>query len=157
MSPRLEPRPGSVRAVTPNHHEIARRWAMSDNFYADSEVSVDGHHWIVDSYPNAWTTSSLMSSYGGQKTFRLPTDAPGRLIVAESNSSVHPEDQPEAGTLWHHLERHGIPFRNYGEGFELAGNDEGAGLNPPGRGCSPTFPCPIRCTATPRASTPAST
>jgi YVTN family beta-propeller protein len=118
--------------VTPNHHEIARRWAMGDNFYADSEVSVDGHHWIVGSYPDVWTETSLMAHYGGQKDFRMPTTAPGRLIFAQSNSSVHPEEQLEAGSLWHHLDRNGISFRNYGEGFELAGAYEGEGAKPTG-------------------------
>jgi YVTN family beta-propeller protein len=120
------------RAVTPNHHALAARWAMSDNFFADSEVSVDGHHWLVGSYPNAWTESTLMAAYGDEKHFRLTPDAPGRLEFPESSSSVHPEDQLEAGTLWHHLERHGVSFRNFGEGFELAGVDEGPGLKPTG-------------------------
>jgi DNA-binding beta-propeller fold protein YncE len=128
------------RGVTPNHHAMAERWTSSDNFYADSEVSVDGHHWIVDSYPNAWTESSLMAS--GQKTFRLPTGAPGRLLFAQSNSSVHPEELLEAGALWHHLERHGIKFRNFGEGFELAGNNEGGGLAPTGARYFTNIPMP---------------
>jgi YVTN family beta-propeller protein len=118
--------------VTPNHHSIARRFALSDNFYVDSEVSVDGHHWIVGAYPNAWTESTMMASYGGQKDFRLTADAPGRLSFPQSNSSVHPEEQLEAGALWHHLERHNIRFRNFGEGFELAGMDEGPGEKPTG-------------------------
>jgi DNA-binding beta-propeller fold protein YncE len=120
------------RKVTPNHHAMADRWAMSDNFYADSEVSVDGHHWLVGSYPNEWMESSMMASYANGRSFRLTPNAPGRLQVAESNSSVTPEDQLEAGTLWHHLARHGIPFRNFGEGFELPGIDEGVGLKPTG-------------------------
>ncbi len=128
--------------LTPNHHAIARRYAFSDNFYADSEVSVDGHHWIVGSYPNAWTESSLMASYGGQKNFRLPTTAPGRLAVAQSNSSVHPEDQLEAGALWHHLDRNGITFRNFGEGFELAGVVEDAGEKPTGARYLTNVPMP---------------
>jgi len=118
--------------VAPNHREIAERWAFSDNFYADSEVSVDGHHWLVGSYPNAWTESTLMAAYGGQKNFRFPTTAPGRLLFAGSNSSVHPEEQLEAGALWHHLERHGITFRNFGEGFEVAGGSAGPGFMPTG-------------------------
>jgi DNA-binding beta-propeller fold protein YncE len=118
--------------VSPNHHEMAARWAFSDNFYADSEVSVDGHHWLAGSYPNAWTESSMMAAYGKQKDFRMPTTAPGRLSFAQSHSSVHPEEQLEAGALWHHLERHGISFRNYGEGFELAGINQGEGLQPTG-------------------------
>ncbi|HVW85305.1 MAG TPA: alkaline phosphatase family protein [Bryobacteraceae bacterium] len=120
------------RKVTPNHHALADRFAMSDNFYADSEVSVDGHHWLVDSYPNEWTESTMMAAYGGAKSFRLTPESPGRLQFTESNSSVHPEDTLEAGTLWHHLDRHRIPFRNFGEGFELAGVDEGKGLKPTG-------------------------
>lgn len=128
--------------VAPNHQALAARFAFSDNFYADSEVSVDGHHWIVGSYPNAWTESTLMAAYGGQKDFRLPTTAPGRLLFAGSNSSVHPEEQLEAGAIWHHLERHGISFRNFGEGFELAGIYEGAGLKPTGARFLTNVPMP---------------
>lgn len=117
--------------VMPNHLALARRFAISDNFYADSEVSVDGHHWLVGSYPNAFTESSLMAAYGGQKDFKLST-APGRLLYPGSNSSVHPEEILEAGTLWHHLDRNKVRFRNYGEGFELAGGYEGEGAMPTG-------------------------
>ena len=128
--------------VTPNHHAMARRWAVSDNFYADSEVSVDGHHWLVGSYPNVWTETSLDAAYGGEKSFRFPTTAPGRLLFAGSASSVHPEEQLEAGTLWHHLERHTISFRNFGEGFELAGIDEGDRLEPTGARYLTNVPMP---------------
>ena len=119
-------------SVTPNHHALALRWTFSDNFYADSEVSVDGHHWLVGAYPDAWTETSFRASYADARDFRFPTTAPGRLLFAEGNSSVHPEEQPEGGTIWHHLARHGISFRNYGEGFELAGVDEGTGYKPTG-------------------------
>ena len=129
-------------AVTPNHHALATRWSSSDNFYADSEVSVDGHHWLVGSYPNAWTESTLMASYGGQKSFRLPTTAPGRLLFAGSDSSVHPEEQLEAGAIWHHLERNHVSFFNFGEGFELAGIDEGEGLEPSGGRFFTNMPMP---------------
>jgi DNA-binding beta-propeller fold protein YncE len=129
-------------AVTPNHHALAKQWAFSDNFYADSEVSVDGHHWLVDAFPDVWTESSLMASYAGGKDFRFPTTAPGRLLFAESNSSVHPEEQPEGGTIWHHLERHGIAFYNFGEGFELAGNQEEPGEKPSGARFLTNVPMP---------------
>jgi DNA-binding beta-propeller fold protein YncE len=128
--------------VTPNHHAMAQTWSISDNFYADSEVSVDGHHWLVGSYPNAWTVSSLDAAYGGEKSFRFPTTAPGRLLFAESDSSVHPEEQLEAGTLWHHLERHGVSFLNFGEGFELAGVDEHENLEPTGARYLTNVPMP---------------
>ena len=130
------------RRVTPNHHAMAEAWSISDNFYADSEVSVDGHHWLVGSYPNAWTESTLDAAYGGEKSFRFPTPAPGRLLFAGSDSSVHPEEQLEAGTLWHHLERHGVTFRNFGEGFELAGVNEGDRLEPTGARFLTNVPMP---------------
>ncbi|MDQ2899402.1 MAG: hypothetical protein M3Y07_06325, partial [Acidobacteriota bacterium] len=128
--------------VTPNHHALAARFAFGDNFYADSEVSVDGHHWLAGAYPDAWTESSLMAGYVQQKQFRFPTTAPGRLLFAQSDSSVHPEEQGQGGTIWHHFERHGIAFRNFGEGFELAGVNEGEGLEPTGARYLTNVPMP---------------
>jgi len=105
-------------------------------------VSVDGHHWLAGSPPTPWTESSLMAAYGaGKKDFRLGT-APGRLLFAGSDSSVHPEEQLENGALWHHLERHGVSFRNFGEGFELAGVDEGKDLEPTGARFYTNVPMP---------------
>lgn len=127
--------------VTPNHHAMAQQWSFSDNFYADSDVSVDGHHWLAGSPPNAWTESSLLSAYTDKKDFRIG-EAPGRLLFAGSDSSVHPEDQPEAGTIWHHLTRHGVSFYNFGEGFELAGVDEGRDLEPTGARFLSNVPMP---------------
>jgi YVTN family beta-propeller protein len=128
--------------VTPNHHAMASQWAISDNFYTDSDVSVDGHHWLVGSYPNAWTESSLMAAYGEQKKDFRMSAAPGRLLFAGSSSSVHPEEQLENGTLWHHLDRHHITFRNFGEGFELAGVDESKDLEPTGARFLTNIPMP---------------
>jgi YVTN family beta-propeller protein len=129
-------------AVTPNHHAIAGQWAIGDNFYSDSDVGVDGHHWLTGSPPNAWTESSLMAHYGEQKKeFRLG-EAPGRLLFPGSDASVHPEEVPEAGTIWHHLERHGVTFRNFGEGFELAGVNEGRELEPTGARFLTNVPMP---------------
>jgi YVTN family beta-propeller protein len=127
--------------VTPNHHAIARQWTVADNFYSDAEGSVDGHHWLAGSYPNAWTQSSLLAAYGEQKDFRASA-APGRLSFAGNAASVAPEDLNQAGTLWHHLSRHGISFLNFGEGFELAGVAEGAGMEPAGARFSTNMPMP---------------
>jgi len=129
-------------SVTPNHHAIAEQWTFSDNFYADSDVSVDGHHWLVGAYPGVWTETSLMAAYSDQKKdFRAGT-APGRLEFAGSDSSVHPEDQLEGGTIWHHFARHGIRFLNFGEGFELAGVDEDKDLEPTGARFLTNVPMP---------------
>jgi len=106
--------------VTPNHQAIARQWAFSDNFYADSDGAIDGHHWLTGVYPNAWTESSLLAAYGGKKDFRMGA-APGRLSFPGSSSSVQPEDVGAAGTLWSHLASHGVSFYNFGEGLDLPG------------------------------------
>jgi hypothetical protein len=42
-----------------------------------------------------------------------------------SNGSQIPEDYLENGSIWEHLERGKVSFRNYGEGFEFPGVDEG--------------------------------
>jgi hypothetical protein len=31
--------------ISPNHHQLAREYALFDNLYCNSEVSVDGHSW----------------------------------------------------------------------------------------------------------------
>ena len=116
--------------VTPNHHALARRFGLGDNFYVDSDVSVDGHHWLVGNYPNELVESGWPAAYGGKLDFVADQDAPGRLAIG--CSSPCPESYLEAGSLWEHLWRNHISFRNYGEGVEMAGDDEGAGLEPTG-------------------------
>jgi hypothetical protein len=109
--------------VTPNHHALAQRFGLSDNYYVDSEVSFDGHHWLVDSYPNEWVETAWPAAYAGRAHLYYENDAPGRMSIGQG-SSLHPEDYLEAGSLWDHLARHGKTFRNYGEG--LSGEiDEG--------------------------------
>ena len=129
--------------VTPNHHAIAEHGRFSDNFYADSEVSVDGHHWLVGAYPDAWTETSLLRGIRRQqKDFRFRPRRPAGWSSPERDSSVHPEEQLEGGTIWHHLARHGVSFLNFGEGFELAGVDEDEGLEPTGARFLTNVPMP---------------
>jgi DNA-binding beta-propeller fold protein YncE len=116
--------------VTPNHHALARRFAFSDNFYVDSDVSVDGHHWLVGNYPNELIEASWPAAYGDRLDFRPDADAPGRLEIG--GAGPRPEDYLEAGTIWDHLARHQITFRNYGEGLDLPGSEDGEGLQPTG-------------------------
>jgi DNA-binding beta-propeller fold protein YncE len=116
--------------VSPNHHALARRFAISDNYYVDSDVSVDGHHWLVGNYPNEVVETGWPAAYGKRLDFRADPDAPGRVGTGASNP--WPESYLEAGSLWEHLARRHISFRNYGEGIEMAGDDEGIGLLPTG-------------------------
>ncbi len=116
--------------VTPNHHALVRRFAFSDNFYVDSDVSVDGHHWLVGNYPNELIESSWPAAYGERLTFYSDADAPGRLTIG--GASPRPESYLQSGSLWEHLARHHVTFRNYGEGFDLPGAEDGPGLQPTG-------------------------
>jgi len=126
--------------VTPNHHALARRFAISDNFYVDGDVSVDGHHWLVNNYPNEIFEASWPAGYGGKFDFKPDDDAPGRVEIGASNP--WPETYLEAGSLWEHLANNKISFRNYGEGVEMGGDDEGAGLEPTGVRLSTNVPMP---------------
>jgi YVTN family beta-propeller protein len=127
--------------VAPNHHAIARQWSFSDNYYSEADGGVDGHHWLTGVYPNAWVETSLLAAYGGGKDFRAGAAA-GRLAFAGRAASVQPEDLAEGGDLWSHFERHHVAFRNFGEGMELAGVAEGAGLEPSGARYLTNIPMP---------------
>jgi YVTN family beta-propeller protein len=115
-------------AVMKNHNELAREFVVSDNFYMEPEASGVGHRWLVGVQPNNWC--QMLYTLGWD--FDIKANAPGRLASFGGNSSMTPEDYPEAGSMWHHLARHGITFRNYGEGFEFAGGPEDAGMEESG-------------------------
>jgi len=106
--------------VMPNHQKLAREFAVSDNFYCDSDASVHGHRWMVGTYPNEWV--EINSSV--KITRDLHSTAPGRKYVAGSSGAVYPEDYNEAGGMWEHLSRNGISFFNFGQGFEFSGAEE---------------------------------
>ena len=96
----------------------------------DSDVSVDGHHWLVGNYPNELLETAWPAAYGGKLDFVPDQDAPGRLDIGAS--STIPETYLENGSLWENLARAHLTFRNYGEGLELPGNDESTGEYPTG-------------------------
>lgn len=112
--------------VMPNHLALARRFAIADNFYCDSDHSADGHRWLVSTYPNEWTETSVTASYGGIRDMKLPSDAPGMGAFVGSSGAIYPEDYNEAGSLWDHLYHHGKSFFNFGFGTELAPSYEKA-------------------------------
>ena len=118
--------------VMPNHHALARRFATSDNFYVDSDVSADGHRWLVGAYPNHWVEAMTAAAYGDGAQFVKKTKAPGRLAIVESASLLMPEDYMEKGSMWHQFEAHGVRFRNYGQGIDSAGSDEDDEMEPTG-------------------------
>ncbi|HEV3136353.1 MAG TPA: alkaline phosphatase family protein [Pirellulales bacterium] len=101
--------------VTPNHQALADQFALCDNFYCDADQSNTGHRWVVGVYPNEWVEVNARSRIEA----RPFSSAPGRRYVNGSSATVMPEDYNEAGALWEHLDRHKIPFFNFGFGTEI--------------------------------------
>ena len=126
--------------VTPNEHALAKRFAFSDNFYVDSDVSVDGHHWLVGNYPNELLESAWPAGYGGKLDFVPDQDAPGRLDIGASPQSPRPTSKTaRCGRTWRAPTS---TFRNYGEGMELPGDDESTGEYPTGSRQAVNVPMP---------------
>ena len=86
------------REVTPNHHALAERYVLLDNFYCNGVLSADGHAWATEGY----ATDYLEKSFGGfTRSYPFAGDDP--LSYAPS------------GFLWDNALLGGLSFRNYGE------------------------------------------
>ena len=121
--------------ITPNHHALARRYAFSDNFYSDADVSADGHRWLVGVQPDAFVETSYPQSYGGGLSYSPqtgPNPAPGRRGVTAAQAALAPEEYPEAGSIWENAQRGGLSYYDFGEGLELADSDERSQQYPTG-------------------------
>ena len=112
--------------VMANHLRLAEQFAMGDNFYVDSDVSADGHRWLVNTYPNEWVETCTPASYGGNREYNPASKAPGSLGMNGAAGAIYPEDYNESGSMWDHLERNNIDFFNFGFSvmFEPAFYDE---------------------------------
>ena len=86
--------------VTPNQHALAREYVLFDALFSNSEVSVDGHSWCDAAMATDFNQRSWIMSYS--RHGRLP-----------GNSEM---ETPASGYLWDLCRRHGISFKNYGEG-----------------------------------------
>jgi YVTN family beta-propeller protein len=106
--------------IMPNHIKLAKQFAINDNFYMEPGASGDGHRWLVGVYASLWTGRVYYAGWGFGTG-----KAKGRYVSFGSNGSQIPEDYLENGSLWEHLAANNVSFRNYGEGFEFAGVDEG--------------------------------
>jgi hypothetical protein len=119
--------------VTPNLHSLAQRYAMSDNFYVDSDVSADGHRWVVGINPTPFFNTAWTSGYGGRRSGDAGASQPGRRALFGGSDGPMPEDEPQFGSLWEHIADSGLGILNYGEGLEIEGNDELDGAAPEGQ------------------------
>jgi YVTN family beta-propeller protein len=136
---------GAVRdvQVTPNAHALAAQFGTSDTFFADSDVSVDGHRWAVGVAPTPWLDLAWASGYGGRRKEDFYSPTPGRRAIGGGEDAPMPEDEPQFGTLWEHITGSGLRLRNYGEGLEIEGADEGDGRTPEGQRLVLNAPVPL--------------
>jgi hypothetical protein len=119
--------------VTPNLHALVGRFAMSDNFYVDSDVSADGHRWVMGINPTPFFNTAWSSGYGGRRKDFAGAAQPGRRALFGVADAPMPEDEPQFGSLWEHVAAGGRGLLNYGEGLELEGNSEMEGAEPEGQ------------------------
>ncbi|WP_273365297.1 bifunctional YncE family protein/alkaline phosphatase family protein [Alicyclobacillus herbarius] len=90
------------RTITPNLHALANQFVTLDNFYADAEVSAQGHNWSTAADSDDYVEKNWMANYSGR----------GRGYDFEgTNSATYPED----GFLWDDALRAHVSFRDYGE------------------------------------------
>jgi len=118
--------------VTPNLHALAAQFAMSDGFYVDSDVSADGHRWVVGINPTPFFNTAWTSGYGGRRRDSPELVQPGRRAMFGGADAPMPEDEPQFGSLWEHIAASGKGLLNYGEGLEIEGAAELEGTKPEG-------------------------
>ena len=94
--------------VTPNLHALALAFTTHDNFYNESENSVQGHLWLTASFVTDFVERMRLE---GGDTF----DA-----VSATDSG-----QPDFGTFFMHLLKHDVSFTNFGEVVGAFGEVDG--------------------------------
>ena len=94
--------------VTPNHHALAQRFGLLDNYYCNGILSADGHSWATEGN----VTPYLERAFGGfARSYTFGDD---------------PITYSSSGFLWDHVLAAGLSFRNYGE-MDYAEPPEGMG------------------------------
>jgi YVTN family beta-propeller protein len=84
--------------VSPNHHALARRFGIFDNFYVNGTMSADGHQWTDEAFANDYVERNT-ASWG--RTY--PSDGTDPLAYSP------------AGFIWQRALDAGYTFRDYGE------------------------------------------
>lgn len=91
------------KKITPNLHKLAAMFTSHDNFYDDSECSVQGHLWLTASFVNDYMERTWLENYRGHGG-----DFPDKDAGLERG-------QPGFGTFFTHLIKHDVSFTDFGE------------------------------------------
>jgi len=109
------------RTVTPNIHALARRFALSQNFYSDGEASIQGHHWTAEGVSSDYTEKSYLHYYSSRNH---PYDPTAPVVY------------PRCGAVFQQLARQQKTFRNFGELVGLATTQTPTTTAAPGARCA---------------------
>jgi DNA-binding beta-propeller fold protein YncE len=88
--------------VTPNHHKLAREFALLDNFYVNGDVAADGHNWSTAAIAPDYTEKIWPNYYAGRRGGRYDFEG------------GEPANTPPAGYLWTNAAAAGLSIRNFG-------------------------------------------
>ncbi|HEX8524549.1 MAG TPA: bifunctional YncE family protein/alkaline phosphatase family protein [Tepidisphaeraceae bacterium] len=86
------------REVTPNHHALAERFVLLDNYYCNGVLSADGHAWVTQGIANDY----LERSFGG-------------WVRSYPFGGDDPQAFASSGFIWDSALAAGLSFRNFGE------------------------------------------
>jgi YVTN family beta-propeller protein len=93
------------RNVTPNGHRLAEQFVTMDNYYADAEVSVQGHAWTAGAYSNDYVEKNTPLLYSGR--------------YGHYDGGVVPITYPPNGYIWKELSARQVSFKVFGENYYL--------------------------------------
>jgi DNA-binding beta-propeller fold protein YncE len=100
--------------ITPNEHKLAGDFVLLDNFYADAEVSANGHEWSMGAYCTDFVEKTWPLTYGHNRHGKFPYPSEGSFPIAS----------PAAGYIWDRASQAGVSYRSYGE---FVSDDQHAG------------------------------
>ena len=99
------------RTITPNLHALVDRFGNLDNYYANSEASLQGHEWTTASFSNDYSEKAWSTTWGRRY----------RSISAFGAGSLEHLARPASDTIWSHLDHAQIAYHNYGEAANTGG------------------------------------
>jgi YVTN family beta-propeller protein len=108
----------------PNARALARRFGLFDNFYADAEVSADGHNWITqagatDYVDKTWPVNYSPGLRSSERAYDFEDVPLGQLFATEPLRGAPDVPRSAAaqtgGYLWDNAFRNGVSYRSYGE------------------------------------------
>jgi YVTN family beta-propeller protein len=93
------------RDVTPNCHRLAEQFVIMDNYYADAEVSAQGHAWTSGAYSNDYVEKNTPLLYSNR--------------YGHPDSGMVPITYPPNGYIWKQLAAKGVSYKVFGENYYL--------------------------------------